>query len=206
MRCLHSPMYLLLAGVFAGCTPQEFPDSPTAGPEQKAMNATEEDQGEKDSDVTDEDVRRELSEAAEAVEQYSEQKTQQVLKDSLGNLEEIKEKVTQLKQNLGVLQETAQAEFQESIENLDGKLEDAEKRLDELKDAGSEAWTQAQDNLQNALDSLETAYEEAAAAFDQAKSNGSQSRQPEPAADTSQKTPSETEPPAGSAETPPNDE
>jgi len=206
MRCLHSPMYLLLAGVFAGCTPQEFPDSPTAGPEQKAMNATEEDQGEKDSDVTDEDVRRELSEAAEAVEQYSEQKTQQVLKDSLGNLEEIKEKVTQLKQNLGVLQETAQAEFQESIENLDGKLEDAEKRLDELQDAGSEAWTQAQDNLQNALDSLETAYEEAAAALDKAKANESESGQREVPADDPKDAPSATSPPGSPTETPPNDE
>ena len=176
MRYVCLPICLLLLGFLAGCT-RQGPSTPPAAEPEESMASSE--------DVSAEEVRRELGEATEAVQTYSEEKTQEVVENAQKGLDQLKQNVARLKQDVGGLQETARAKFQESVDDLDRKVGEAQQRLDRLRNAGSDAWEESRDDLQKALDNLQRGYTDAARAFQEANVHGAKTKPAE--------TPSESE-------------
>lgn len=173
-------------GLFSGCPAEK----PPPGPEKPA---------EQDTEVSADEVREKLNNAAEAVEKYSAQETEKAIEDAQEGLENIRQRIDRLKADLGEMQEGAQGEFQTRIEQLEGKLQDAEQRLAELKDAGDEVWSEAEGNLQKAVEQLETAYQDAADALDQVRSETSPDEsQTQPADEGEQEEPGSPEAESGS--------
>jgi len=190
MRRLYLPLCLLCVGPLAGCTSEQAYTPPTPAPESQgpgagenaatpegtAATAADATQGEDDPDVTAEEVRRELGEAAEAVEEYSEDTSQEVVENAQKTLDQLKQDMERLKQDVGELHETAQGKLEESIGDLDRKLADAQQRLDQLRDAGADAWAESKDDLQKALDNLQRGYTEAVTAFEEANANDAETK------------------------------
>ena len=83
--------WCLLIGFLAACTPEQTPSSPKAGPEGKST--TDGDGGAGDEGVTAGEVRKELDEAADAVEEYSTRKTEEALREARNNLDEVRRKI-----------------------------------------------------------------------------------------------------------------
>jgi TolA-binding protein len=165
MRHLYLSVYCLVTAGLLGCTQADSPNAPEAEQEGDAAASGQEKMAE--DPVTAEDVREELDEAAQAVEQFSERRTNEVVQSARTNLDELKKKIEQLEGDVGALRETARTQFEESMQDLKSKLDDAEQRFTRLQDAGTEAWAAGRDDLREAIDDLESAYEEAAAALRQ---------------------------------------
>ena len=191
MKYLVLSMCLIL-GMLFGCNTQEMPQTPQEEPGGQSTAPAEDDAASEGSDVTAKDVRREVDEATETLEEYSAQKTQEALEGAQASLQEMKQKISDFKASLGELQQSAQEEFRESIEGLDQKLQDAEQRLTRLRSVGGEPLKDAQASLQEALDDIERGYQQAVEAFQKAET-------PEEKAPTGDKP---NEPPAESAKKP----
>lgn len=168
MKYLIPPMCLIL-GMLFGCNTEEMPQTPPAEPEEQSTSPANDTSASESSDVTAKDVRREVDEATEALEQYSAQKTQEAFDGAKTSLEEMKQKISDFKTSLGELQQSAQEEFRASVQGLDQKLQDAEQRLTQLRSVGGEPLKEAQASLQEALDDIERAYQQAVEAFQKAE-------------------------------------
>lgn len=161
MRYFPTIVALFCLGMFAGCPADHSQQSTPTAPD---TNAAPE-QPTTPSDITMEDTRQKVGEAAEAVGKLAEQKTAETLKAARANYEDAKQKIAELKVKMDDLHGAAKEEFQKTLDSLETKAAEVEKKLQELGNATGQAWNGAQDDLSNAMSDLEKAYQGAKKSF-----------------------------------------
>ena len=80
-------------------------------------------------------------------------------------IEDVRERIYQLRDTFAGLPAAAQAEYAEQIDSLGYTLREADERFAQLREAGPEAWPDGRRDLQEKLDSLEAAHQQLTAAF-----------------------------------------
>lgn len=80
-------------------------------------------------------------------------------------LEELDEKVRELRLRASNLAESAKAEWNEKLATLDAKREATEAKLEEIRKSGAEAWQHLRDGAEKAWEELELAVKEAVKDF-----------------------------------------
>lgn len=169
-RVLQFAASLLVVGVIAGCPAQEAPreksePEPTAPSEEQVSESPEPKADEPKLDV--EEVQKQLSEAGEAIGNFSEQQSEEALEAARGSYEEAKAKLADLREDVDQLEGTAKSRYEEAIAALEKNLAATKEGLDQLQDASGAAWAEARDDLQRAFEDLEKAYQDAASAWGQ---------------------------------------
>jgi len=118
------------------------------------------------TDITSEEVKKEVGEAVETTGVYLDQKKDEYIRQAEVKMEELGKKTAELENRLE--KETAEMKerHKEEILGLKKKQEELQKKINELKSSSAKAWEEFKTGIDAALDDLEKSYEKALSHFE----------------------------------------
>lgn len=120
---------------------------------------------EKTTAVTDEDVKKETTEALQTTQTFLAQQKEEYEKQMGAKLDEFEGRIEDLRAKAEAETAEAKTELKEALEELNRKQEAAEKELDKLEAAAIEGWEKMKEGTDSAIEELEKAYERVVARF-----------------------------------------
>jgi TolA-binding protein len=120
--------------------------------------------------ATHEDVKKDTNEAMNTVQNYTQQKKEEYLRQMNAKLEELENKIKELQNKAesktSGLKEESKAKFNQSMEALNKEKQEAAEKLEELKSASGETWNDIKSGADSAMDQLSKTYEKVRSDFE----------------------------------------
>lgn len=107
--------------------------------------------------VTKHEVLQETKEALSTAQEYSKEKTTDVISKAKGELEALEVKLKDIQSNVS---EKTKRKNKKAIDNLAKSLSAAETEIEQLKTATKKSWASLRKNLKRALDDVEKNYQD----------------------------------------------
>ena len=107
-------------------------------------------------EITTEDVKEELDEAADTTAVYLDQERKKILADYKSKIENAQQQIDELRQRLESTSKKISVELEARVDSLQKQQAEALKDLDQLEKSSDEAWEEIREGLDEALDEIET--------------------------------------------------
>jgi len=115
--------------------------------------------------VTQDDVRRDIDQAAKTTTEYANQSREEFQKGLATRLKDLEDQIASLRTRQGELQDEAKANWDRKLTALEAKRDAASSKLTEVRRASEDAWKDMQVGTQAAWDELDKACREAMSEF-----------------------------------------
>jgi TolA-binding protein len=156
----------IIAVLLVGCTPKtESTSNEEDIAEKKTAGSTEE------TSPSAEDVKKEVSEAWEAIKSYGFEKREDYQKAAESQLKELNQQIEGLQVKASALKEDMQKEIQQQLDALEEQRDAVQEKLDKIGSATEDAWQEVTAGVNKAVEDLQSAYEDAAAQFESEESS-----------------------------------
>lgn len=156
-------------GLMSGCA--ETTTTPIDTSPSGSENATSQTPATEDTPALD-DVKKELSEAAEVTETYASEEIQEYADSLNDKLQDLDAQFEQLKQKGDELAGDAKQQWEDQLKTLQEKRNKIGDDLRTLRDASGDAWQDLKEGLNDAWDDLQKTADEAAKHFDETRLTG----------------------------------
>lgn len=144
-------------------------DTLTTMPEEQidGANTTEEtDEQPSSDDSAYDDAKKELSEAADAIEDLASEQKDDFVKEIDQQLKELDTSIGKMKKQASEAKEDARKELEEQLAEIETKREALLDRLEELSNASGNAWEDLREGVINAWDELKKARDDASSGIE----------------------------------------
>lgn len=112
-----------------------------------------------------EDVKKEASEAYEALEAYAMKKKDQFLEQAEVTLKSYEERIDELKARAEEASGEAKKKIETAMQEWDAKKQTLIEKIEEMKAASAERWQKLEEQVDAAMEELKQLYEQARSAF-----------------------------------------
>ena len=118
-----------------------------------------------DKTVTPEDVRRDAGKAADSATKLAQQSKEEFQEKLAARLKTLDGEIEKLREKGSDLKDDAKVDWERKMADLETKRETARTKLAEVRDSSGEAWKDVQKGAQAAWDDLDKAFQDAAKEF-----------------------------------------
>ena len=128
-------------------------------------------QSKQDQDnVTKEDVKSEVQEAATTTKAYLSEEQQEMVENYQQRLEKIEDQIKAFKGEMENASETVTESYQASVDQLESRYATVENNINDLKNSTEDAWGELKDGVDDAISDLEESLKNAKEEFNQESS------------------------------------
>lgn len=128
-------------------------------------------QSKQDQDnVTKEDVKSEVQEAASTTKAYLSEEKQGMVENYQQRLEKIEDQIKAFKGEMENASETVTESYQASVDQLESRYATVENNINDLKNSTEDAWGELKDGVDDAISDLEESLKNAKEEFNQESS------------------------------------